>query len=171
MLQIDINRTFSQILVALVGVALSCLFCPSSSIAQKTYDTAQLKYIFSGAEWFTDHLACGSSTYTSPPSITLKFERNQKLGVSVNCQARFNPFQLEKKGYWKVEDNKICLDLNLTADSIARVANSSSPGILETSFDRPGCWPISRWKFGFVALDNQAEEAWHITLISHPNLL
>ena len=171
MLQIDINRTFSQILVALVGVALSCLFCPSSSIAQKTYDTAQLKYIFSGAEWFTDHGACGSTSYNSPPSITLKFERNQKLGVSVNCQARFNPFQLEKKGYWKVEDNKICLDLNLTADSIARVANSSSPGILETSFDRPGCWPISRWKFGFVALDNQAEEAWHITLISHPNLL
>ena len=81
-------------------IAIVCLVAMGflhSASAQEPYNSAQLKYIFTGAKWFTDHGACGSASYNSPPSITLKFERDQKLGVSVNCQARYNSFQLEKK--------------------------------------------------------------------------
>ena len=63
-------------------IAIVCLVAMGflhSASAQEPYNSAQLKYIFTGAKWFTDHGACGSASYNSLPSITLKFERDKKL--------------------------------------------------------------------------------------------
>ena len=70
----------------------------------------------------------------------MKFERDQKLGVSVDCQAQSywqdHSFQLEKNGYWKVEDNKVCLELSLTAENLIEETNYIK-GKGRAAFERP----------------------------------
>ena len=153
-----IARIRNFIVAAVIGAVVSAYFLvPSPASAAETYNSAQLKYIFSGAKWQGEGGQCGPGKETVgpyTPIFDLEFQTNMGLAIKFECPAAWGgPWGANESGEWSIEGNKLCIK----SFYLARYVQAGE-----------SCWKIVKWQFGFAAINDQGQEAWKITLNSHP---
>jgi peptidoglycan hydrolase-like protein with peptidoglycan-binding domain len=151
-----ISKSFWLATATAFAVLVSPFFLAPVS-ATETYNSAQLKYLFTGVEVEASPGGCtGVIGKGGVITMTLNFAARESLEYVEICNAEgFSVVQHEGKASWKVNDGQICI--------------SNSKGFqFSTSFNENSCWKIAKWQFGFAAIDSQGQEAWKMTLNSHP---
>ena len=137
-------------------ILLAVFIGPEKTYAAEPYNSAQLKYLFSGIEVDATGGNCGWGGDIKT-NIVLKFEDNKNLSVNYTCDDYLEPFGEKGSGNWKIEYNKLCL-----------TAPSNTQFWKNKHLSGESCWRITAWKVGFAALDSKGGKDWTMTLNFHP---
>ena len=140
---------FKTVLAASSLLAMIFGYSPSSTSAAEPYNSAQLKFLFTGSEVEGDLGGCLSAV--------LKFQDSKNYYANFSGDGHLD----EGNGTWKIEKTELCLTEPANLYILERLA-----GNVDFSFEN--CWRIIPWKWGFAAIDSKGNEDWTMTLNSHP---
>jgi len=158
-IKVDRRGLLRMSLTALVPF-LAVAFAIFPALAQPTYDTRQLEYLFTGTTVHVDGVACQRSGIKPGTAIIeFKFQPNGILEFTESCTYKGTDIANGRgRGGWLIQDYKICL--SPPADVAKRE--------IESFYSKPYCWSIVRWRFGFSALNDKEDVDWQMTLTAHP---
>lgn len=157
------TKLIKRIAAAVLLAAFSAGFAvPLSAGAPKPYNSAQLKYLFTGSEIEGGEGNCGGEGISAGVgslgetfNFVMKFQDSDVFSVNIVCGTGYLGWNEKGSGTWKIVNNEICL-------------NAPSDIQFWRLLSGENCWKIIPWKFGFAALDSKGKEDWRMSLASHP---
>lgn len=132
----------------------------SVAFAARALNDAQLKYVFSDAEFTASGGACAGrntgSHFSNSVDIEFKFRRDGDVSMAIHCLAdgAFSWSETEK-ARWSVEDGSVCIVSD--GDFFSQTHNSEDE-----------CWSVKEGRFGLVFQNSTGDVLWRLKITKHP---
>ena len=159
------GAVFKKIMVfaacGLIAAFLGLEKAKAASRPSEPYNSAQLKYLFSGSEFKASFGVCSDDYSAGQVTARFNFAANGTLDFTGVCiPSGADSYFYEGQVSWEVKDGEICFNTSQVFEF------SENFEFLE-KFNNE-CWRITPWKFGFAVLDYKGSEDFTMTLQYHP---